>query len=393
MKQANGPRVSDVFRAGLRSCSHEWISRDKQKIIDAILACRTSALGGHISECGRCGRREQSYNSCWNRHCPSCQGGKAFQWVSERAQELLPVPYYHVVFTLPSEVRNLCYRNKKIVYDCMFQAASESMQEAASRKHQVQLGFFGILHTWNQELQYHPHNHFVVPAGGLTREGEWRNFPSASKFFLPVRVLSKLFKGKFIWHLKNAYRNNLLYLENELSPLQNPKDFEHLISKAASQDWVVYAKRPFGGPGQVLKYLASYTHRVGISERRIVALTNGDVSFSARSRGEKQKKKIVTIPAHLFIRRFLLHTLPKGFRRIRYFGFLVNHIRAKRIGAIHQNLEFAPPPQEITLNRCLHCHIGTTTIVQILKPHRSRARQPLHAATYTIRQNSLAQAP
>ena len=365
-------KVSDVIRLGLTE-SVSSLSFAKRKVVEAILACRTEKLGGHITECTACGHREQSYNSCWNRHCPDCQGGRAFQWVAKRAEELLAVSYYHVVFTIPSEFRKLCYANKKIIFDIIFEASAESMQDAAMSRYGVQLGFFGVLHTWNQVMEFHPHPHYAVPAGGITKEGEWKSFPGGSRFFLPVRVLSKLYRGKFISLLKSRYSE--LYLEGELSHLKNPREFEHLISKAAAKDWVVYAKRPFGSAEIVLKYLSSYTHRVGISSKRLRSLTKTEISFSARAL-KPGKKRIVTLTVKEFTKRFLLHTLPHKYRRIRYFGFLNNGQRAKTVQKIQNQLGKAPleKPKPDKTKTCAKCKSNSLTLIAILKPHRASFR-------------------
>lgn len=344
----------------------------------AIVRCRTSALGGHVTQCRECGHREQSYNSCWNRHCPKCQGGAAFSWASNRMQELLPVPYYHVVFTLPSELRELCYYNKRVMYEILYASSSRTLLDVARNNEGLQLGFLSVLHSWNQELGYHPHIHYIVPGGGLTPDGSWRNLSRGAKFLLPVRVLSKVFCGKFIEALKAAYAGGKLYLEGRLSHLKNPRAFEHLMSKAASKPWVVYAKRPFAGPEVVLKYLAHYTHRVAISNRRLRAVDATTVSFAARDRHRKHKKRIVTLSHSAFVQRFLQHTLPKGFRRIRYFGFLANSDKRERLSLIRQQLGASsnnalipnqePPKLEPT---CANCGSKGLVLLHVYyNPHR-----------------------
>ncbi len=372
--QAEPLDIAGIFRL----VSPDRLSADQRRVYQAIVRCRTSALGGHVTLCQECGRREQSYNSCWNRHCPKCQGGAAFSWASNRMQELLPAPYYHVVFTLPSELRELCYYNKRLMYEILYASSSRTLLDVARNNEGIQLGFLSVLHSWNQELGYHPHIHHIVPGGGLTPEGSWRKLSRGEKFLLPVRVLSKVFCGKFIEALKAAYADDTLYLERRLSHLKNPRAFEHLMSKVASRPWVVYAKRPFAGPDVVLKYLAHYTHRVAISNRRLRDVDATTVSFAARDRHRKHKKRIVTLSHSAFVRRFLQHTLPKGFRRIRYFGFLANSDKRERLSRIRQQLGASsnnalipsqePPKLEPT---CANCGCKSLVILHVYyNPHR-----------------------
>lgn len=333
--------------------------------------CRTKSLGGHISRCTACDHTEQSYNSCWNRHCPKCQGGLAFQWVQKRREELLPVPYFHLVFTLPSELRSLCYRNKRVMYNLLLRASAEAIADAVGSRFHARAGHIGIIHSWNQQLQYHPHVHHVLPAVGLTDDGK-AVLLGNDRFLVPVRVLSKLFRGKFISGLKRAYRAQKLFLGNDCSHLQNERDFEHLLSRSTHNDWVVYAKRPFAGPETVLKYLAAYTHRVGIANSRLRYATATHVTFAARDREHKNKKRLVTISNQEFTRRFLLHGLPKAFQRIRYFGFLLNQKRKAALTTIRQDLSAGIPAQspEAPLALCPHCHLGTIKRWLMVKPHR-----------------------
>jgi hypothetical protein len=362
--------VADVFRQ-VDPKRFSQLSSDKRRVLQAIVKCRTSALGGHISRCGKCGHKEQSYNSCWNRHCPRCQGGAAFDWVSARCSELLSVPYFHLVFTLPSELRALCYQNKSTMYEILFKATSEAIQDAAERRG-VKLGFFGVLHTWNQEMQYHPHLHYIVPGAGFSLNRSSAVRLGSARFLLPVRVLSKLFRGKFIDYLKTAYRHGKLKFFGNLQHLQDPRTFEHLISKSATNDWVVYAKRPFASPERVVKYLASYTHRVAISKKRLRSLTNSEVTFSARARGKKRKKRLVRLSPEQFVQRFLLHVIPKGFRRIRYYGFLYNERRTENLTRLRELLTLASQstPKTPHPQRCPKCTNGLLTLFLLVKPHR-----------------------
>lgn len=364
--------VADIFRQVYpKASTYLHLSRDKMRVIRAISSCRTSELGGHINQCTHCKHQEQSYNSCWNRHCPKCQGGIAFRWVESRSSELLPVPYFHLVFTLPNELRDLCYQNKRTMYEILMRASSEALQDAVTSRFSAQAGHFGVLHTWNQELKYHPHVHHVVPAVGIT-DDQLAVSLGTEKFLVPVRVLSKLFRGKYIYYLKQAYNAGKLHLSGNLEYLKNPRDFEHHMSKATKHDWVVYAKRPFAGAEAVLKYLASYTHKVGISNSRLRSLTDTEVSFSARDPNNKGKKRLVKITPTQFTNRFLLHILPKGFHRIRYFGFMLNKQRKQNLAtlkdqlpAINPKATTKPDPQT-----CSKCRQGIMKLLSLIKPHR-----------------------
>lgn len=359
--------IGEIFNSVPKSALK--LSAEQESVFHAIIKCRTAALGKHLCRCNHCHHEEISYNSCWNRHCPKCQGGEAFQWAHKRTLELLPVEYFHLVFTLPSEFRELCYKNKELIYDLLFSASRETLEQIAKQHAQITLGGFTVLHTWNQELQYHPHLHYCIPGGGITADGSWKKTRKNGKFFLPVLILSAVFKGIFIKGLKALYSK--FYLKG--SPLENPREFEHLISKAASKSWVVYAKRPFAGAAAVLKYLASYTHRVAISNHRIREVGDTTVSFSARDRYRKDKKRIVTVTKPHFVRSFLLHVLPKGFRRVRYFGFLANRAKAVQLPALRSQLN-APQPSADTSNcapclLCPSCKIGQLELVTIYNPH------------------------
>lgn len=336
-----------------------------------MTSCRTAVLGGHLLRCSACDYCEQAYNSCWNRHCPKCQGGAAFAWSAARAAELLPVPYFHLVFTQPHELNELCYANKAVCYDILFRASSETLLDVSRNNLSLHLGFFGVLHTWNQELLYHPHLHYVVPGGGLNNAGHWSRLPQGSKFLLPVRILSRVFRGKYIAYLKEAYGAGCLYLRGNIEYLNDPRAFEELLSRACMHEWNVYAKRPFAGPEVVVKYLSSYTHRVGISNSRLRELTADTVSFSARDRERPGKKRCITISQHTFVCRFLQHILPKGFRRIRYFGFMCPAQKAAALVAIRADLKtLLPPCLEVPLARCPSCQKANLRLVELYNPHR-----------------------
>jgi len=324
--------VADLIRAAgphFLERSHHWLTSRHRKVLTAIERCRTSALGGHVDECSRCGHRAISYNSCRNRHCPKCQGNARERWLAERQQELLPTRYAHVVFTLPHLLAPLALQNKKIVYSLLFRASAETLLEIArDPKHLgADIGFFSVLHTWNQKLEHHPHIHCVVPAGGLSPDHTaW--IKPRYPFFLPVKVLGRVFRGKFVSALRRAYSRGELGFHGQLRFLAHPKAFSSWIRQLFRNDWIVYCKRPFGGPEHVIRYLGAYTHRIAISNGRLVSFSDGKVTFRWRDSAHKNKKRLMSLAVDEFLRRFLLHTLPCGFVRIRHFGFLANRKRA-----------------------------------------------------------------
>ena len=300
----------------------------------AIETCRTAALGGHVEGCGQCDFTRISYNSCRNRHCPKCQGNERTKWLESRTADLLPVEYFHVVFTIPEEIARIAYYNKEIVYGILFRSAAETMSTiAADPKHLgAELGFFGILHTWGQNLSHHPHVHFVVPGGGLSPDyNNW--VPCRPGFFLPVRVLSRLFRRLFLEQLQTAFLKGQLLFPGDIEHLERQSEFLRCLEPIRQSEWVVYSKPPFGGPQQVLAYLGRYTHRTAISNQRILDAGDGTVTFQWNDYRHKDKTKSrkMTLEAHEFIRRFLVHTLPPGFQRIRHFGFLANRHRREKL--------------------------------------------------------------
>jgi DNA-directed RNA polymerase subunit RPC12/RpoP len=323
--------VADIVRAvGNRFWekykSHfAWVHR---KVLDAIVRCRTAALGGHLDRCVRCGHQAISFNSCRNRHCPKCQGNARTKWLAARSAELLPVSYFHVVFTLPHELSGLALQNKRLLYDLLYRTSAATMLELArDPKHLgADIGFLGVLHTWGQNLEHHPHVHYIVPAGGLALDGS-RWIASSRRFFLPVHALSRLFRGKFVAGLKELFEQDKLQFHGSQQPLAAHGGFPSFLRQLFRQDWVVYAKPPFGGAEHVLNYLARYTHRVAISNHRLVAFENDRVSFRWRGYAHGGKKKIMTLSADEFLRRFLLHVLPGGLVRIRHFGLFANRRR------------------------------------------------------------------
>ena len=359
-------------------------SRDQHAVVGRILACRTARLGGHVDECDACGEQTISYNSCRNRHCPKCQGSAQAGWLEARRADVLPVPYAHVVFTLPQSLAPLALQNPKVVYDLLLRTVARTLQEIASNPRHLgaRLGFFAILHTWGQTLVHHPHVHCVVPAGGLAEDGcTWK--PCRPGFFLPVRVLSRLFRGKFLAGLTQAFRDGRLDLHGRLVPYRHPAAFNRLLHEARATEWVVYAKPPFDGPEHVLEYLARYTHRVAISNHRLQHVDDQAVTFRFKEY-RSHRVRSLTLPLGEFCRRFLLHVLPKGFVRIRYYGFLANGTRARLLSrcrdALGQSQTITEPETEDgedderfleLLPRvprlCPHCKKGMLRCVQLLE--------------------------
>lgn len=318
--------VAEVFR----SYQDEYLARypvspQQRRVIRDIAVCRTAALGGHVLRCQACEYEEISYNSCRNRHCPKCQAQKQAAWLEAQRAYLLDVPYYHIVFTLPEELGPLALQNKQTLYGLLFRAAAETLLTIArDEKHLgAKIGFTAVLHSWGQTLLHHPHLHCVVPAGGLAPDNsQW--MAAKDTFFLPVRVLSRLFREKYLSYLRRAYRENLLILEGRLQDMRHPGLWQAFLKSIENIDWVVYAKPPFGSSLQVLKYLARYTNRVAISNRRLIKMENGQVSFRYKDYKRDRNDCVMCLDALEFIRRFLLHVLPKGFVRIRHYGFLSN---------------------------------------------------------------------
>jgi hypothetical protein len=334
-----GLEVADVFRDGESQFLSQYehtLSGEQWKVFRAVTRCRTAALGGHMHKCHDCGHQQIQYNSCRNRHCPKCQAMARAAWLDQRERELLPIPYFHVVFTLPHELAPLALQNKREVYDILFRAAAETLQTvAADPKHLgANVGCLMVLHTWGQNLMHHPHVHAIVTGGGLSADGSrWISSrkPGRKDFFAPVRILSRVFRGKFMAYLKQAFSAGMLAFYGDLKPLCTSVAFERHLNTAVRQDWVVYAKRPFGGPKQVLRYLARYTHRVAISNQRLITLEDGKVSFGYKDYADEQRSKVMTLSTSEFMRRFLMHTLPSAFVRIRYYGFLANRHRNERL--------------------------------------------------------------
>ena len=369
--------VADIFRAhgsAWRQTQQAHLSLSQLKVMSAIEQCRSAALGGHVLRCCACEQLEIAYNSCRNRHCPKCQASAAHRWLEARQADLLPVEYYHVVFTLPAPIAAIAYYNKALIYDLLFEVAAETLRTiAADPKHLgAQIGATLVLHTWGSSLTHHPHVHGIVPGGGLSADGEhW--VACKPGFFLSVRVLSRLFRRRFLEELVQAHRRAQLQFFGEYAVLAEASAFAEWLTPLRELEWVVYAKRPFAGPAAVLAYLSRYTHRVAISNSRLVALDERGVTFRCkdyRAKG-RTRYKTMTLDAHEFMRRFLLHVLPGGFHRIRHYGFIANAARRQLLAQARTLLHVVPDaaaprlPDHIDIVQptfvCPHC--GATMII------------------------------
>ena len=378
--------IGDVIRRHYRTFLKQRgdrVTSAQRHMLETLAACRTAELGGHVYQCDHCGGRRIAYNSCRNRHCSSCLNHKSRQWLQERAKELLPVPYFHVVFTLPKQISPLALGNKKAIYGLLFKAASQALQTlAADPKHLGgRIGFLAVLHTWDQKLQHHPHVHCVVPGGAIS-EDQQRWVRARNGFFLPVRALSRIYRGAFIAGLKKLREADQLRLPAEL---EDDQDFDEFLNEAVRQEWVVYAKAPFGSPEQVLKYLARYTHRVAITNARLLEVDSGQVRFRYRNRSEGNRHSEMKLSGVEFLRRLSLHVLPKGFTRIRHFGFLANRDRTANLALCRRLLdapevaleatdsptaadEVHPEAEEGAQARCPFCEVGQLVLVETLAP-------------------------
>jgi hypothetical protein len=345
--------VADIFRAegpGYRAGQAGHLSLTQLKVMSAIANCRTAALGGHVDACEDCGHWRIAYNSCRNRHCPKCQGAAARSWLAERQADLLPIGYFHVVFTLPTEVANIAFQNKAIVYDLLFRAASETMMTiAADPKHLgARIGITAVLHTWGSAMTHHPHIHMIVPGGGISLDGrQWISARPA--FLLPVRVLGMLFRRLFLTRLIELHAAGRLAFFGTQAGLTDRRVFLRHLAAVRKKRFVVYAKPPFSGPEAVLAYLSRYTHRVAISNRRLIAFDETGVTFRYKDyrRDGPERQRIMTLAPHEFIRRFLLHVLPRGFHRIRHYGLLASSARNASIARARKLLAVAPPPEPV----------------------------------------------
>jgi len=385
--------VADIIRSAGDSFlerSRRWITWQHRKVLDAILRCRTAVLGGHRDRCADCGHVAISYNSCANRHCPKCQGNARLRWLAARERELLPTRYVHAVFSLPRELAPVALQNKKVIFNLLFHASAETLLEIARdpRHLGAEIGFFSVLHTWNQRLQFHPHAHCILAAGGLAPDhASWIN--SSRRFFLPIKVLGRVFRGKFVAGLKAAFHAGDLHFHGSLRRLAEPRTFAAWLRTLFRHDWVVYAKRPFGGPEHALRYLGAYTHRVAISNHRLVALHDGNVTFRWRDSAHGNKKRLMTLPVDEFLRRFLLHLLPRGFVRIRNFGFLANRRRASLLplcfGLLRRSTENAYAATPATAKQpcsCWRCPLcgGAMRMVERISAAELLLRSPPQTA-------------
>jgi hypothetical protein len=377
--------VADIIRQSGNSfiAKHRsWLTWLHLRVLYAIAVCRTATLGGHLDRCSRCGHEAISYCSCRNRHCPKCQTNARDKWLAERSKELLPVSYVHVVFTLPHELSWLALQNKKIVYDLLFRTSATTLLEvAADPKHLgAEIGFLSVLHTWGQNLQHHPHIHCVIPSGGLSPDHQ-RWIHPRYPFFLPVKVLGRVFRGKFVAGLKRAFRQGQLAFPGSLQALAGENAFHAFLRPLFRQDWVVYAKRPFGGPEHVLHYLARYTHRVAISNHRLISVDDGKVTFRWKDYAHGSKQRKMTITSEEFLRRFMLHVLPRGFVRIRFSGFLANRRRQQMLPLCKQLLGDSPHARsDVGVEAkpaggwlCPHCG-GPMTLIEKLTGQQIRRR-------------------
>jgi hypothetical protein len=346
--------VADIFRGhgpAWRRANAGHVSLGQMKVMSAIESCRTAALGGHVARCEKCAHTHVAYNSCRNRHCPKCQGAAAKEWLADRQAELLPVPYFHVVFTLPAEIGSIAYQNKAVIYDLLFKAAAETLIAiAADPKHLgARIGLTAVLHSWGSALTHHPHVHMIVPGGGISLDGQ-RWISCRPGFFLPVRVLSRLFRRLFLEKLLAAYDAGCLHFFGDHARLAQRAAFTAYLAPLRQAEWVVYAKRPFGGPEAVLAYLSRYTHRVAIANSRLIALDETSVTFKwkdYRAKG-RQRAKVMILAIDEFIRRFLIHVLPGGFHRIRHYGLLANGARAENLARARELLRVPVTQSEPT---------------------------------------------
>jgi hypothetical protein len=394
--------VADIFRRhgpAWRNANAGRVSLGQLEVMSAIESCRTAALGGHVERCEDCSHVRIAYNSCRNRHCPKCQAIAAKQWLADREAELLPVPYYHVVFTLPAAIGDIAYQNKAVVYDILFKAAAETLITIAADPNHLgaRIGLTAVLHTWGSALTHHPHVHIIVPGGGISPDGE-RWIACRPGFFLPVRVLSRLFRRLFLEQLSAAYHAGQLQFFGNQAALAVPKTFKDHLAPLWKAEWVVYAKRPFGGPQAVLAYLSRYTHRVAIASSRIIAFNDSGVTFKWKDyrAKEHQRGKLMTLAVDEFIRRFLIHVLPSGFHRIRHYGLFANGGRAENIARARQLLHVPEPHRQSADAGCADdseaqpasypypCCGGRMIVIEIFEPGCT----PRHHPTRRIRIDS-----
>jgi hypothetical protein len=394
VSSASHIEIADIFRIyGEDYCRDHCPPFSHRQVIRDIEDCRTAARGGHVEKCDNCGFERISYNSCRNRHCPKCQAMAKADWLEKRKADLLPVGYFHNVFTLPHELNLIALANKEVIFNLLFKSVADTLREfAADAKHGLdgKLGFTAVLHTWDQKLNSHIHLHCVIPGGVLSRDNRlWIH--ARDHFLFPVKALSRVFRGKFLAFLNQAFQDALLLFPGKAAAFETKQGFKTLVNLLWKKEWVVYSKEPFGGPEKVLDYLGRYTHRIAISNHRIVSVKNGTVTFSYRDRSDDNKVKYLTVKAEEFIRRFLLHVLPKSYVRIRHFGFLANKGKKKNLAYCREALGCEPEPAEPVkmnaramllyltgedLNKCPHCKIGTMYISMELPKIPARYLRP-----------------
>ncbi len=386
--------VADVFRRygeAYREKHGASMSTAQRRVMTAVEVCRTAALGGQIEQCDECGHERICYRSCRNRHCPKCQSLARAAWIQNRQAELLDCQYFHVVFTVPEEIAAIAYQNKRVVYGILFRAAAQTLRTiAADPKHLgAEIGFFAVLHSWGQNLLFHPHLHCVVTGGGLSPDGT-RWISCRRRFLLSVRVLSRLFRRLFLKYLQKAFDSGKLRFSHALERLRDRRHFARYLAPVRKVKWVVYAKAPFAGPQQVVNYVGRYTHRVAISNHRLQDIEADQVRFQWKDYRDDSRQKTMTLSAEEFIRRFLLHTLPERFQRIRYYGFLGNRYRQEKLARCRELLGMASPeeapsasslPEDyrdqyeeltgLSLRECPVCHRGRMFTVETLAPHKS----------------------
>jgi len=371
--------IADIFNLYFNAYkSKHKLSLKQYKVVRNIRQCRTGKLGSHLLGCDHCDYQEISHNSCGDRHCPKCQYRLKVKWVDARLKELLPIPYYHVVFTLPHFFNDLFLYNKKILYDLFFKCASQTLETFAEDPKYLgaKLGYIGILHTWSQTIGQHIHLHFIVSGGGLSAAGNWVSLRYKSKFLFPVRALSKMFRGKFISRFKKLYQQKKLVIPESLSCLNQTPVLEHYLKSVSQKKWMVYAKKPFSSPDEVVRYIGRYTHRIAISNYRIRSIDNHRVCFDYRDYKDGGKVKIMDLSSDEFIRRFLLHILPKGFKKIRFYGFWSNGIKKSTIKRIRQILgigdeltkQYESEVIEKQKHLCPCCQKGFLTVIDTFFP-------------------------
>jgi predicted Zn-ribbon and HTH transcriptional regulator len=387
-KQRPTLEVADIFRHYHAEYQlDQAVSYEQQKAINAILQCRTAALGGHVDQCDQCGAKEISYNSCRNRHCPKCQTIKKLRWIKQREAELLPVPYFHVVFTLPHELNALVRSNQPLFYNLLFKAVSETLLAFGRDTKRLggEVGATLVLHTWGQNVSLHPHIHCIVPGGALTNDSRW--IQAKSNYLFPVKAMARYFRARYLKLLFSPSIQNKLKFHGKSQCYTDPSELNRLKELLWQKNWVVYAKKPFAGPKQIINYLSNYTHRIALSNHRLIKDENGKISFYWRDYSDENKTKIMTLDAKEFMRRYLQHVLPSGFTRIRQIGFLANRYRTDKLNQCRAALNFKPEPvieesidqllwrvYQLDIHRCTHCETGTKktigTLPNLYEPSR-----------------------